>query len=314
MIEYLNLLTDVLENGDHRMDRTGTGARSVFGRQIRFDLLDSLPVVTTKKIHLKSIKHELVWFLRGDTNIQYLQDNGVRIWNEWADPEGNLGPVYGEQWRRYRGVNSVGELACVDQMAELLKSLIKNPYGRRHIISAWNVTQLAEMKLPPCHCLFQFFVSKASDMELREAAGFDAREPMENVREWCDFNEVPQLKLSCQLYQRSCDLFLGVPFNIASYAMLTGWVAKQCGYLPGDFVHTFGDLHIYDNHIDQVKMQLGRKPMPLPSLRVAGRSVAMLEPEQRLEMALGALDTVKFDDFEVVGYESHPTIKGDVAV
>ena len=232
MQQYLDLLSHVMDNGVDRMDRTGTGTRGVFGYQMRFDLSEGFPMVTTKKLHKKSIVHELIWFLAGDTNIKYLQENKVRIWDEWADENGDLGPVYGKQWRRWEGPNG----AVIDQVDKLIEAIKTNPYSRRHIVSAWNPADVDEMALPPCHCLFQFHVANG--------------------------------KLSCQLYQRSADIFLGVPFNIASYALLTHMVAQVCGLKAGDFVHTFGDAHIYSNHFEQVKEQLDRAPKPLPRLKL----------------------------------------------
>jgi thymidylate synthase len=264
MKQYLDLLQHVLDNGIRKEDRTGTGTISTFGYQMRFKLQDGFPVVTTKKLHLKSIIHELLWFLNGDTNIKYLTDNGVRIWNEWADDNGNLGHIYGHQWRSwpdYKGGN-------IDQIAEAVDTIKKNPDSRRIIVSAWNVADLPNMNLPPCHAFFQFYVANG--------------------------------KLSCQLYQRSADSFLGVPFNIASYALLTMMMAQVTGLEPGDFVHTFGDLHIYTNHLEQVKLQLSREPYPLPQMKI--------NPDVK------NIFDFKFDDFELINYLSHPHIKGKVAV
>ncbi len=275
MQQYLDLLTRVMEQGVDRPDRTGTGTRGVFGHQMRFNLADGFPMVTTKKLHLKSIIHELIWFLAGDTNIKYLQDNKVRIWDEWADENGDLGPVYGKQWRRWEGpANEDGTRAVIDQVAKMIEAIKVNPYSRRHIVSAWNPADVDDMALPPCHCLFQFFVSPDP------AGGKD--------------------KLSCQLYQRSADIFLGVPFNIASYALLVHMVAQVCDLDVGDFVHTFGDAHIYSNHFEQVKKQLGRKPKPLPTLR--------LNPDVK------SVFDFTYDDIEIIGYEAHPHIAGKVAV
>ena len=229
MQQYLDLLRDVLENGVDKMDRTGVGTRSVFGRQMRFDLNEGFPLMTTKKMHLKSIIYELLWFLKGDTNVKYLQENGVRIWNEWADENGDLGPVYGSQWRNWNGEG-------IDQIAEVIEKLKKTPNDRRLIVSAWNVGKIAQMHLPPCHMMFQFYVANN--------------------------------KLSCMLYQRSCDMFLGVPFNIASYALLTMMIAQVCGYELGEFIHTLGDTHIYHNHFEQVREQLSRKPLKLPKMKI----------------------------------------------
>ncbi len=264
MKQYLELCKHVLENGVKKQDRTGTGTISTFGYQMRFDLQEGFPLVTTKKLHLKSIIHELLWFLQGDTNIKYLQDNGVRIWNEWADEEGNLGPVYGHQWRSW--TTSTGE--TVDQISDLVNQIKTNPESRRLIVNAWNVGDIDKMALPPCHCLFQFHVADG--------------------------------KLSCQLYQRSADVFLGVPFNIASYALLTMMVAQVCDLELGEFIHTFGDAHIYLNHVEQVELQLSRQPHPLPTLKI--------NPEKK------DLFGFTYDDFELVNYEAHPHIKGVVSV
>ena len=264
MKQYLNLLQHVLDQGRPREDRTGTGTRSVFGYQMRFNLEEGFPVVTTKKLHLKSIIHELLWFLAGDTNVKYLQDNGVRIWNEWADENGNLGHIYGYQWRSW----PTPEGNAVDQISKLISNIKNDPLSRRLIVSAWNVGELDKMNLPPCHLLFQFYVNEG--------------------------------RLSCQLYQRSADIFLGVPFNIASYALLTMMVAQVTGLKPGDFVHTFGDAHIYNNHLDQVNLQLSRTPFPLPQLKI--------NPDVK------SIFDFKYDDFELVNYLSHPHIKGDVSV
>ena len=246
------------------MDRTGTGTRGVFGYQMRFDLSEGFPMVTTKKLHKKSIVHELIWFLAGDTNIKYLKDNGVRIWDEWADENGDLGPVYGKQWRRWEGP----EGRVIDQVKNVVEAIKTNPYSRRHIVSAWNPADVDDMALPPCHCLFQFHVANG--------------------------------KLSCQLYQRSADIFLGVPFNIASYALLVHMMAQVCDLEVGDFVHTFGDAHIYSNHFEQVELQLSREPMPLPTLT--------LNPDVK------EIDGFSYEDVKIVGYKSHPHIAGKVAV
>jgi thymidylate synthase len=264
MRQYLDLLTHLLETGNERSDRTGTGTISRFGYQMRFNLAEGFPVITTKKLHLKSIVHELLWFLKGDTNVKYLQDNGVKIWNEWADGNGELGPVYGHQWRSW----SAPDGREIDQITELIQQIKNNPSSRRLIVSAWNVGDINKMKLPPCHLLFQFYVNDG--------------------------------KLSCQLYQRSADVFLGVPFNIASYALLTLMVAQVTGLKPGDFVHTFGDAHIYNNHLDQVRLQLSREPFPLPQM--------MINPDVK------SIFDFKFEDFELVNYQSHPHIKGIVSV
>jgi thymidylate synthase len=264
MRPYLDLLQHVLECGTEKSDRTGTGTRSVFGWQMRFDLAQGFPLVTTKKLHLKSIVHELIWFLRGDTNIAYLKENGVRIWDEWADVDGNLGPVYGQQWRAWPTADG----GVVDQIAWVIDEIKRNPDSRRLIVSAWNVGELPKMALLPCHSLFQFYVADG--------------------------------KLSCQLYQRSGDIFLGVPFNIASYALLTHMVAQVCGLGVGDFVHTLGDAHLYNNHVEQAQLQLTRKPYPLPALR--------LNPEVR------SIFDFRFEDVTIENYLSHPAIKGAVAV
>lgn len=264
MKQYLDLCRRVLENGTHKSDRTGTGTTSVFGHQMRFNLEEGFPLVTTKKVHLKSIIHELLWFISGDTNISYLQENGVRIWNEWADEEGNLGPVYGHQWRHWETKDG----RVIDQLSNVIEEIKRNPDSRRLIVNAWNVGDLSEMKLPPCHLLFQFYVADG--------------------------------KLSCQLYQRSGDIFLGVPFNIASYALLTMMVAQVTGLKPGEFVHTIGDAHIYDNHIEQVKLQLTREPRPLPQM-VMNKDVK-------------SLFDFTFEDFTLENYDPHPHIPGKVAV
>jgi thymidylate synthase len=261
--QYLNLLEDILQNGAERGDRTGVGTRGVFGRQMRFDLAKGFPLLTTKKLHRKSIILELLWFLRGDTNVRWLQERGVSIWNEWADPTGELGPVYGKQWRSWAAPDG----RVIDQIAAVVQSLKTNPNSRRHIVSAWNPAEVEDMALPPCHCLFQFFVADG--------------------------------KLSCQLYQRSADVFLGVPFNIASYALLTLMVAQVTGYEPGEFVHTLGDAHLYLNHLDQARLQLSREPLPLPQMKIAPRD-----------------DLFEFDyeDFSLEGYRAHPSIAAPIAV
>lgn len=264
MKQYLELCEHVLNNGEQKTDRTGTGTISTFGYQMRFDLQEGFPLVTTKKLHVKSIIHELLWFLKGDTNIKYLQENGVRIWNEWADENGDLGPVYGHQWRSWQDADG----NTVDQISDLINEIKNNPDSRRLIVNAWNVGDLPKMALSPCHCMFQFYVSDG--------------------------------KLSCQLYQRSADVFLGVPFNIASYALLTMMVAQVCDLEPGEFIHTFGDVHIYNNHIEQVKLQLTREPHRLPEMK--------LNPEVKDIFAF------QFEDFSLTGYEAHPHIKGAVSV
>lgn len=264
MKQYLDLCRHVLTSGEEKSDRTGTGTISSFGYQMRFDLSEGFPLVTTKKLHLKSIIYELLWFLNGDTNVRYLQENGVRIWNEWADEQGNLGPVYGHQWRSWTGAN--GE--TIDQISQVVNEIRVNPDSRRLIVSAWNVADLPKMALAPCHCLFQFYVNNG--------------------------------KLSCQLYQRSADVFLGVPFNIASYALLTMMIAQVTGLRPGEFVHTFGDVHIYSNHVEQVKLQLSREPRTLPEMKI--------NPE------VTSIFDFKYEDFSLEGYDPHPHIKGVVAV
>ena len=264
MKQYLDLLQHVLDNGTDKSDRTGTGTRSVFGYQMRFNLADGFPVLTTKKLHLKSIIHELLWFLAGDTNIRYLKENGVRIWDEWADENGDLGRVYGAQWRSWRGAN--GE--TVDQIANLVRQIRQNPNSRRLIVSAWNPAEVDSMALPPCHALFQFYVANG--------------------------------KLSCQLYQRSADIFLGVPFNIASYALLTMMMAQVCGLQAGEFVHTLGDAHLYQNHLEQARLQLTREPRALPKMHI--------NPDVRDIFAF------KFDDFTLSDYDPHPHIKAEVSV
>jgi thymidylate synthase len=266
--EYLNLLQDILANGADKGDRTGTGTRSLFGRQMRFNLEEGFPLLTTKKLHMRSIIVELLWFLRGDTNIKWLQERGVKIWDEWADEDGELGPVYGKQWRRWEGADG----KVYDQIARVVHDLQHNPNSRRHIVSAWKVDEVDGMALPPCHCLFQFYVANN--------------------------------KLSCQLYQRSADVFLGVPFNIASYALLTHMVAQVTGLGVGDFVHTFGDVHIYSNHMEQVKEQLTRTPRPLPRL--------ILNPE--VKDLLDFEYTPERKDIQFEGYDPHPHIKAPVAV
>jgi len=264
MRQYLDLLRDVLDNGTDRPDRTGTGTRSVFGRQTRFDLGKGFPLLTTKKLHIKSIVYELLWFLRGETNVRWLQERGVRIWNEWADENGDLGPVYGSQWRSWPD----GRGGTIDQIANVVNSIKSKPDSRRHIVTAWNPAEVDDMALPPCHCLFQFYVADG--------------------------------KLSCQLYQRSADLFLGVPFNIASYALLTEMMAQVTGLKPGEFVHSFGDLHLYHNHFDQVRLQLSREPRPLPRLTI--------NPDKR------DIFDFEFEDFMITGYDAHPSIKAEIAV
>jgi thymidylate synthase len=262
--QYLQLCEHILHNGTVKGDRTGTGTISTFGSQMRFNLEEGFPLLTTKKLHLKSIIYELLWFLNGDTNVRYLQENGVRIWNEWADENGELGPVYGHQWRSWTGADGT----TVDQISTLIEQIKTNPNSRRLIVNAWNVAEIDKMALPPCHCMFQFYVADG--------------------------------KLSCQLYQRSADVFLGVPFNIASYALLTLMVAQVCGLEPGEFIHTFGDVHIYQNHLEQVKIQLERDPRPLPKMHI--------NPDVK------DIFSFKFEDFQLEGYDPHPHIKGVVSV
>jgi thymidylate synthase len=264
MRQYLDLMRHVLDHGTRKADRTGTGTLSVFGYQMRFDLGAGLPLVTTKKLHLKSIIHELLWFLRGDSNVRYLREHGVSIWDEWADADGELGPVYGVQWRSWRTTDG----RTIDQIAGLVERLRRDPDSRRHVVSAWNVGELDAMALAPCHVLFQFYVADG--------------------------------RLSCQLYQRSADVFLGVPFNIASYALLTQMIAQVCGYAPGDFVHTLGDAHLYLNHLDQARLQLTREPRALPRLR--------------LNPAVGSIFDFRYEDFEITGYDPHPGIAAPIAV
>ena len=280
MKQYLELLRDILDHGVDKDDRTGTGTKSVFGYQMRFNLADGFPLVTTKKVHLRLVIHELLWFLKGDTNIKYLKDNDVSIWDEWADENGNLGPVYGAQWRRWEAsrwvplsgthfnrVHAHWEKEMIDQIKSVIDRIKTKPDDRRLIVSAWNVADIEKMALPPCHLLFQFYVANG--------------------------------RLSCQLYQRSCDMFLGVPFNIASYALLTMMVAKVCELEPGEFVWTGGDVHIYSNHMEQVQLQLTREPRPLPTMRIVGKD---------------DIDKFVYEDFELVGYDPHPGIKAPVAV
>ena len=264
MHQYLDLLRHILKSGTAKTDRTGTGTISCFGYQMRFDLADGFPLVTTKKVHLKSIIYELLWFLKGDTNIAYLKEHGVRIWDEWADERGELGPVYGKQWRSWEGKDG----RTVDQISELIAQIKNNPDSRRLIVNAWNVAELPQMALMPCHTMFQFYVANG--------------------------------KLSCQLYQRSADVFLGVPFNIASYSLLTMMIAQVCGLKPGEFIHSFGDVHIYNNHLEQVNMQLSREPLKLPAMK--------------LNPGIKNLFDFSFEDFELENYHPHPAIKAPVAV
>jgi len=264
MKQYLELMNEILEKGVKKSDRTGTGTISVFGRQLRFDLSEGFPLVTTKKLHLRSIIYELLWFLRGETNIKYLKDNGVSIWDEWADENGELGPVYGHQWRSWPAPNG----KSIDQISQVIQQIKQKPDSRRHIVTAWNPSEVDKMALPPCHALFQFYVAEG--------------------------------RLSCQLYQRSADYFLGVPFNIASYALLTFMFAQQCNLLPGDFVWTGGDVHLYANHIDQAKLQLERTPFALPQLDIKQKPLSIFD--------------YAFEDFEILNYRAHPSIKAPIAV
>jgi thymidylate synthase len=276
MQQYLTLLQHILDNGVEKSDRTGTGTTSVFGYQMRFDLKQGFPLVTTKKLHLKSIIYELLWFLKGDTNIKYLKENGVGIWDEWANENGDLGPVYGHQWRSWTGADG----KTYHQIKDVLHQIKTNPDSRRMIVNAWNVADLPKMALSPCHALFQFYVSPPPASPEGE--------------------EAPKARLSCQLYQRSADAFLGVPFNIASYALLTMMMAQVCGLEPGDFIHTFGDVHLYSNHIEQAKLQLTREPYPLPTMK--------------LNADVKDLFDFKFEDFILENYQSHPHIKAPVAI
>ena len=264
MRQYLDLMQDILDKGSIKTDRTGTGTKSVFGRQLRFDLSEGFPLVTTKKLHLRSIVYELLWFLKGETNIKYLKDNKVTIWDEWADENGDLGPVYGSQWRSWPAPGG----KKIDQIANVIQQIKSKPDSRRHIVSAWNPAEVDNMALPPCHALFQFYVADG--------------------------------KLSCQLYQRSADYFLGVPFNVASYALLLEMFAQQCDLIPGEFVWTGGDVHLYSNHFEQAKLQLSREPFPLPKLMIKRKPNSIFEYE--------------FEDFEIVNYQSHPSIKAPIAV
>ena len=264
MKQYLDLLQEIMDNGIVRSDRTGTGTKSVFGRQMHFDLSAGFPLLTTKKVHLKSIIYELLWFIKGDTNIKYLKDNGVRIWDEWADADGNLGPVYGKQWRSWEAPDG----RSIDQLSQVIDTIKNNPDSRRMIVCAWNPADVDNMALPPCHCFFQFYVANS--------------------------------RLSCQLYQRSADMFLGVPFNIASYSLLTMMIAQVCGLQPGEFVHTTGDTHIYLNHFEQVREQLSRQPRALPTMKI--------------NPSVKSVFDFRYEDFELEGYDPWPTIKAPVAV
>ncbi len=264
MNQYLDLIQNILDYGVERGDRTGTGTISIFGHQMRFDLQAGFPLVTTKKLHMKSIIYELLWFLKGDTNIKYLQEHGVRIWNEWADEYGELGPVYGSQWRAWQAADG----RVIDQISDVIQQIKNKPFSRRHIVSAWNVGEIDKMALPPCHLMFQFYVAKG--------------------------------ELSCQLYQRSADVFLGVPFNIASYALLTMMIAQVCELKPGEFVHTLGDAHLYLNHLDQARLQLSREPFP--------------PPQMNIHPNIKSIFAFEYDDFELVNYQAHPHIKAEISV
>ena len=313
MKQYLDLLQHVLDHGNRREDRTGTGTLGVFGYQMRFDLGQGFPCLTTKKLHLRSIIHELLWFLRGDTNIKYLKDNGVSIWDEWADANGDLGPVYGSQWRSWPD----GHGGTIDQIANVVEQIKKNPYSRRLLVTAWNPAEIADMALPPCHCLFQFYVEPPQ--AIQQGVKGSERTNVSGDKIYAtnahDDTIVPSLpltpshslslhessgRLSCQLYQRSADIFLGVPFNIASYALLTMMVAQVCGLEPGEFVHTLGDAHLYLNHLDQARLQLTRDPRPLPTMRI--------NPEVKNIFGF------RYEDFTLENYTPHPHIKAEVSV
>lgn len=309
MEQYHSLLNHILSKGTDKPDRTGTGTRSVFGYQMRFDLSEGFPLLTTKKIHLRSVIHELLWFLSGDTNIRYLQENGVKIWDDWADNEGNLGPVYGYQWRSWPAASG-----AIDQISNVIEQLRTNPDSRRLIVSAWNPAQVDDMKLPPCHCLFQFYAAPMSLEErldylekhhpelqdLDDFVLFSLDNSVDNDHEWLSEKGIPTRKLSCQLYQRSADVFLGVPFNIASYALLTHMIAQVTGMAVGEFIHTLGDAHLYSNHFEQAITQLDRVEYDLPYLK--------------LNQDVTDLFDFTFDDIQVVGYQHHPAIKAPVAV
>ena len=322
MKQYLDLLQHVLDHGTERLDRTGTGTVGVFGYQMRFDLGKGFPLLTTKKLHLRSIIYELLWFLRGETNIQYLHDHKVSIWDEWADENGDLGPVYGSQWRSWPD----GKGGGIDQIANVVEQIKANPYSRRLMVTAWNPAEIEEMALPPCHCLFQFYVEppqaaqqgvKGSEKGVTRSErtnvsvdNFDASKadndtivsslPFTSSHSPSLQEEPPKGRLSCQLYQRSADIFLGVPFNIASYALLTMMMAQVCGLEPGDFVHTFGDAHIYKNHLDQVRLQLTREPRPLPTMKI--------------NPAVKDIFGFQYEDFTLENYDPHPHIRGEVSV
>jgi thymidylate synthase len=330
MKQYHDLMRHVLSNGTFKADRTGTGTKSIFGYQMRFNLQDGFPLVTTKKLHLKSIVHELIWFLSGQTNIEYLKQNGVSIWDEWADENGELGPIYGYQWRSWPGnivaVRDNGtqyevrdnegwqlitegtpvEHESIDQIAEVVNQLKTNPDSRRLIVSAWNVADIPRMKLPPCHALFQFYTRELTSKErhhwynTHEIKTKASLHHVPHTHEWYDFYGVPRRALDCQLYQRSADIFLGVPFNIASYALLTHMIAHQVGMAAGEFIWTGGDCHLYSNHMEQVELQLSRQERPLPKLVIKRKPDSIFD--------------YKFEDFEIVGYDPHPAIKAQVAV
>ncbi len=309
MKQYLDLLQHIRNNGTDKTDRTGTGTRSVFGYQMRFDLQKGFPLLTTKKIHLKSVIHELLWFLRGATNIAYLKENGVGIWNEWADADGELGPVYGKQWRSWECADG----RVIDQISNLVEQIKTKPDSRRLIVSAWNVADIDTMALPPCHCLFQFYVRDAMQIERIVWANNRGLLPRlnatmvdlvtgdeEDLEKYGNAADAPTKVISCQLYQRSADVFLGVPFNIASYALLTMMIAQVCDMIPGDFIHTLGDAHIYNNHVEQVALQLSREPRTLPTMQL----------NAKVKLIFG----FKFEDFELSGYDPHPAIKAPIAI
>lgn len=297
MKQYLDLLQHVLDHGTERLDRTGTGTVGVFGYQMRFDLSQGFPVLTTKKLHLRSIIYELLWFLRGDTNIKYLKEHGVSIWDEWADENGDLGPVYGSQWRSWPD----GRGGTIDQIAGVVDEIKRNPYSRRLMVTAWNPAEIQDMALPPCHCLFQFYVEPMAPvvdkLNVEKLIGSDNVSTQQHINV---STQPAKGRLSCQLYQRSADIFLGVPFNIASYALLTMMVAQVCDLQPGDFVHTLGDAHIYRNHLDQVHLQLTREPRKLPTMKI--------------NPAVKDIFGFQYEDFTLEGYDPHPHIKGEVSV
>jgi thymidylate synthase len=305
---YLALAADILENGQHIEDRTGVGTLGVFGRQLRFDLTKGFPLLTTKRLFTKAIVYELLWFLRGDTNVRWLQERGVSIWDEWADEDGDLGPIYSKQWRSWEHVKMEGaflsEVRTIDQISNVIESLRKNPAGRRHIVSAWNPAEVDEMALPPCHCLFQFYMREIPINDRLAMLPAYTQQPLacdltpNHVGRTLSVAGVPRYYLDCQLYQRSADLFLGVPFNIASYALLTYMIAQQVNALPGEFVHTFGDAHIYRNHVDQMRLQMSREVLPRPQLLLTKQN---------------SIFDYEFEDIRFHGYKPHPTISAPVA-